>query len=150
MDSLQTKTKQEEHNGIIARTKPTEPTKLADFCLKIKEDYLQDGLIMNIITWQGQEGTKGSYPTTTKQNRGNGGVFPSLQTIERTEYQVVCQHTLQAIKHLAWCTYQRENPRDRIFRHKIRSQDSEVTRRVLTEPTRTATRSCTRQFIHKG
>ena len=37
MDSLQSKTKQEELNCINALTKPIEPTKLTDFCLKIKE-----------------------------------------------------------------------------------------------------------------
>ena len=48
MDSLQSKTKQEEHDCINTLAKPTEPTELAGFFLKIKEDHLQDGLIMNM------------------------------------------------------------------------------------------------------
>ena len=48
MDSLQSKTKQVEHNCIKTLAKPTEPTELTGFFLKIKEDHLQDGLIMNM------------------------------------------------------------------------------------------------------
>ena len=97
MDSLQTKTKQEEHICIIALVKPTEPTKLVDFCLKIKEDHLQDGLIMNMITWQGQDGTKRSSPTAKKQNKGNRSLFPRQKTAEHQRLRAVCQPTLQGI-----------------------------------------------------
>ena len=69
MDNLQYKTKHEEHNCINALAKPTEPTELADFCLKIKKDHLQTGLNMNIETSQDQEGANGSLPTATRQNR---------------------------------------------------------------------------------
>ena len=126
-----------------------EPMELADFSLKNKEDHLQNALKRNLEAWEDQEGTIEDLPTTIKQNR-NRDLFPSQQTTEQAEHQLVCQPTLRALERVAWCTYEHENPRDGIFRHEIRSQDSEVKRRSLTEPTRTATRSCTRHFIDKG
>ena len=86
MDSLQSETKQEEHNCINALAKPIEPTELADFCLKIKKGHIQNGLHMNMKTWQGQERTKGSLPTATKQNRGNRRLDLIPQAAEQAEH----------------------------------------------------------------
>ena len=94
MDSLQTKTKQDEHNCIktlakpndFACTKPNEPTECADFYLdfylRIKGNHLQSGLNITKEAWQDQEGTRGSLPTATKQNKGNRRLDPSPQAAE--------------------------------------------------------------------
>ena len=51
MDNLQYKSKHVEHNCFSTLTESTE---LADFCLKNKEDHLQDGLNIYIQAWQDQ------------------------------------------------------------------------------------------------
>ena len=106
MDSLQAKTKQEEHNSIKTLAKPIEPTELAGFFLKIKEDHLQDRLIMNMEAWQDQEETKGSLPINIRQNRR---LILCIQTTEQAEYQSAWQPTLRVMKSLAWCMYERGN-----------------------------------------
>ena len=151
MDSLQSNIKQEEHNCIKTLVKPIEsicatPTELADHCVN-EEDYLPNELIINMEAWQDQEEAKGSCLIKQEHNRR---LFQSPQTTEPAEDQVVYQTTLRAIERLTWCTYQRGNPRNGIFRHEIRSQDSKITQRVLTEPTRTTTRSCVRQLLDNG
>ena len=98
MDSLQSKTKQVEHNCIKTLAKPTEPTELTGFFLKIKEDHLQDGLIMKMEAWQDQEETKGSLPTNIRQNRR---LILCIQTTEQAKYRSAWQPTLRAMKSLA-------------------------------------------------
>ena len=93
MDSPQFKAKKEKHNCIIALAQPIEPMELVDFCLKNKEDHLQNGLKRNLEAWEDQEGTIEDLPTTIKQNR-NRGLFRSQQTTEQAEHQPVCQPTL--------------------------------------------------------
>ena len=151
MNSSQLNNKQEEHNCIMTLIKPIEPpcakrNKRADHGLD-EEDQLQNGLNMNMKARQSLEGTKDRHPAAYKQNRR---LFHSLQTIKPTEHQVDCQPTLQASKRLAWCMFERGISKNGIFRHERRSQDSKITRRVLTKPTRTVVRSRTRQFLDKG
>ena len=86
MDKLQYKTKHEEHNCSNALAKPTEPTELANSCLEDKKGHLQKELHMNMKTWQGQERTKGSLPTATKQNRGNRRLDLIPQAAEQAEH----------------------------------------------------------------
>ena len=126
-----------------------EPTELADFCLKIKEDHLQIRIKRNLEAWEDQEGTIEDLPATIKQNR-NKGLFPSQQTTEQAEHQPVCQPTLRTLERLAWCTYEHGNPRDGIFRHETKSPDPRMMVLALTEPTRTATRSCVLQIFDNG
>ena len=140
----QKKSKQEEHNCINALAKPIEPIELTNFCLKIKEDHLQTGVKRNLEAWQDREGTIEGLLTTIRQNRS---LFPRQQTAEQQRHRAVCQPTLRAMKSLAWCMYERGNSENGIFIHEIRSHDSKITRRVLTEPTRTAARSCVRQLL---
>ena len=152
MNSLQTKTKQEEHNCIKTLVKPndlacTKPTERADFYLRIKGNHLQSRLNINMEAWQRQEEAKGILPTAAKQNRR---LNLSPQAAEQQRHRTVCQPTLRAMKNLAWCMDECGNSKEGIFIHEIRSQDSKIIRRVLTEPTRTSARSCARQFLDKG
>ena len=71
-NNIQSKTKQEEHHCIKALAKPTEPTELTEFCLKIKEDHFQAELIMNMEAWQDQEEAKGSLPFQQTSDRTEG------------------------------------------------------------------------------
>ena len=83
MDSLQPKTKQKEHDCIKILAKPTEPTELAGFCLKTKEDHLQIGLNINMEARQRQERTRESHPTTWHEQRSmNRRLIPRIQAIE--------------------------------------------------------------------
>ena len=148
MTSLQSNIKQEEHNCIKSLVKSiksscTKPTKLAGHCL-YEGDHPQLGLSMNLEAWKEQEETQGSLPASIRQNRT---LILYRQTTEQVEYQSVGQPTLRTMEHPTWCTYERGNPRDVIFGQERRGQDSELARRVLTEPTRSAPRSRVRQIF---
>ena len=136
------------HNCIKALIKPIEPpcTKHADHRLK-EGDQLQDGLNMNMKAWQEQEETQGSLPANIRQNKR---LFPGQQATEQQRHRPAWQPTLRALERLAWCVYEHGISKNGIFRHERRSQDSELARRVLTEPTRTATRSSVRLIFDNG
>ena len=151
MNSSQRGNKIEEHNCIMTMIKPIEPpcakpNKRADHGLD-EEDQLQNGINMKIKARQSLEGTRDRHPAAYKQNRR---LFRSLQAIKPTEHSVDDQPTLQASKRITWCMFERGNSKNGIFRHERRSQDPEITRRVIKKPTRTAARSRTRQFLDKG
>ena len=131
----------------IALAHPIEPMKLADFCLKNKEDHLQNWLIMNIEVWQEQEETRKSLTVTYKQNRR---LIHYIQTTEQAKYRSAGQPTLRTMERPTWCTYERGNPRVVIFGHEIRSQDPRMMELALTEPTITAPRSLVRLIFDNG
>ena len=145
MDTFQYKSKHEEHNCSSALTKPT---RLTDFCLKIKESHPQIGIKRNTETWQDQEGTVDSS-STTKQNK-NRSLFPSQGTTEQQIPRTVCQPTLRALERLACYMNECGNTEHGIFILERRSPDLEVTRVVIIEPTRTAPRSWVRQIFENG
>ena len=136
------------HNCIKALIKPIEPpcTKHADHSLK-EGDQLQDGLNMNMKAWQEQEETQGSLLANIRQNRR---LFSGQQATEQQRHRPAWQLTLQAMARLTWCTLEHENPRVVIFGHGILSQDLELARSGLTEPTRAAPRSRVRQLFDSG
>ena len=144
MDNLQYKSKHVEHNCFSTLTESTE---LADFCLKNKEDHLQDGLNIYMQAWQDQGGTKGSLPTANNQNRR---LFPNQQATKQQKHRSAWQPTLRALERLTWCVYERGNSKNGIFGQERRSQDSVLARRVFTEPTRLAPRSRVRQIFENG
>ena len=103
------------------------------------------------FTWAWKQGKiKKEQEEVPKQNGGNNSLFPRQQTAKHQRHRVVCQPTLRAIGRLAWCMYERGNSENGIFIHEIRSQDSKITQKVLTAPTRTTTRSCAHQFLDNG
>ena len=145
-DNPQVKANQEEcmakptHTDLI-NSSTIAPT---DLDTSNEEDQLQSRLNKSIQTLRNQEETMKNITTIFEQNRNehfiqqNAGRPPS------------CQPTLRAIERLAWCMFEHENLRDGIFRHERRSQDSELARRVFTEPTRSTPRSCVRLIFDNG
>ena len=117
-----------------------EPTDLG----KSTKHHLQSRPNMIIKAWQNQGESTKNLITTLMQYRN---MHSGQQT---TEQPSDCQPTLRTIERLVWCTYQHGNPRDGILGNEIRSQDSKIIRRVLTEPTRTAARSCVRLLFDNG
>ena len=145
------KTNHEEHNWIktidatnLDMVEPTdlrvEPTDLG----KSTKHHLQSRRNMIIKPWQSQGESIKNLITTLMQYRN---MYSGQQT---TEQPSDCQPTLRTIERLVWCTYQHGNPRDGILGDEIRSQDSKIIRTVLTEPTRTAARSCVRLLFGNG
>ena len=136
------------HNCIKALTKSIKSscTKLAGPCL-YKGDHPQLELSMTMRSIQRQIRTQGSLPAYVRLNRK---LIQCTQRTEQTEHQSDDQPTLQTMKRLTWCTYEQGKSRDVIFRLETRSLDSEVTWRTLTEPTKTAARSCAHQLVDKG
>ena len=131
--------------------KPIEPpcakrNKRADHGLD-EEDQLQNGLNMNMKARQSLEGTKDRRPTTCKQN---SNIKRSMPVTEQAESQSAGQLTLRAMERPTWCTNEQGNPRVFIFGLEIRGQDAEVTRRVLTQATKTAARSSVCLLVDKG
>ena len=147
IDSPQSKAKEEKHNCIIALAKPIEPIELADFCLKTKEDHFQIGLNNNMEAWQDYEAPKEELPAAHKQN---SSIQRNMPATKQVEYQSSGQPSLRTMERPTWCTYERGNPRVVIFGHGILSQDLELARSGLTEPTRAAPRSRVRQLFDSG
>ena len=131
--------------------KPIEPscTKLnerADHGLN-KGDHLQIGLNIYMQAWQDQGETKGSLPIAFNQNRM---LFPSQQAAEQQRHQTAWQPTLRALERLSCCVFEHGISKNGIFGQEGRSQDLELARRILTEPTRPAPRSLVRQLFDSG
>ena len=137
-----------EHNCIIKPIEPpcTSSTKLAGHC-SYEGDHHQLGLSMNLEACQEQEETKESLTVTCKLNRR---LIPRIQATEQPRHRPAWQPSLRIMKHPTWCTYEQGNPRVVIFGHGILSQDLELARSVLTEPTRAAPRSRVRQLFDSG
>ena len=109
-----------------------------------EEDQLQNGPSMNMESRQEQEVTKESLTMTCKQNRR------LLQAAEQQRRQTAWQPTLRALERLSWCVFEHGISKNGIFGQEGRSQDLELARRTLTEPTRSAPRSCVRLTFDNG
>ena len=136
------------HNCIKALTKyiKSSCTKLVGPCLH-KGDHPQLGLSMNMGSMQRQIRAQRSLSTYGRPNRK---LAQYKQVTKQTEYQPGDQLTLRALKHPAWCVFERGTSRNGIFGHGRRGQDSKNTQRDLTEPTRSAPRSCVRLAFENG
>ena len=150
MKSSQSNVKSE-HNCIMSLAKPIEPPRIkpnkhTDHGLN-EGDQLQVNLSMNMESRQRQERAQGSFSTDVRLNRK---LIQCIQATEQTKHQSDDQPPLRTMKRLTWCTYEQGKRRDVIFRQETRSQDLEVTWRTLTEPTKTAARTCAHQLVDKG
>ncbi|XP_057550658.1 uncharacterized protein LOC130828714 [Amaranthus tricolor] len=87
--------------------------------------------------WQDYEAPKEELPAAHKQN---SSIQRNMPATKQVEYQSSGQPSLRTMEHPTWCSYERGNPRVVIFGHGILSQDLELARSVLTEPTRAAPR----------
>ncbi|XP_057544449.1 uncharacterized protein LOC130823730 [Amaranthus tricolor] len=123
---------------------PADLAEHTDLDATIEEGQSQARPNMSIQAWQSKEESMRNVTATLKQYKD---MHSGQQTTEQPSDD---QPTLRTIERLVWCTYQHGNSRDGIFGHGRKSQDSELARRVLTEPTRLAPRSCVRLIFDNG